>query len=527
MTSASAVKLTHVRDVRIKRLLYLYLSFATESESAIWLQIMNSIQNDLADPDPNTRLAALLFLTDSLSLSQTMTESRVSGVRQCLQDKSPYVRRCAIAGISKLFQIFSLKGIEYEGKQTMEYISSMIYYEEDPAVITGCLHALQLCQSNVSRHAPLFSLLSRLELVENWTKAEILSLFSVLTTPSKMTPEEIFSVLNLVDTCLNEKYPLFLSMMCISIMLKVSAEFRSVHADVTMRVAKCLLKELKVLRPDMCDLFFIVLNAVSSSLDMNLAEHFSDFLLLESDSAVTRLHKLKLLQRSCTKENAGIVMKQLMFCCLATGHTELKAAAVEILFTLYKYLPTQCCACLHSLLNHDECTILDAAVGVLHKIKVSCPEYLLDDRAAKLTGVYRKLSSGDSKSACLRLAVMKTEHANVRSLVAILHDEVNKWDAISSVTVKLSVLKAVLACYFVLPKSVLPLLRAALNSSVKDPDWRVRRMGKFYCAILRRNVNFTRHIISHRQSPPPAGDHPDVFKLQSMDLLTLSRSMLH
>ena len=100
---SDVVKLVSCSNMEIKKMTYMYLveyaDYSTQCREMALLSI-NSFQRGLADAEQLIRALALRVLT--CIRVPDILQIQILAVRKCIQDNSPYVRKCAANSISKL-----------------------------------------------------------------------------------------------------------------------------------------------------------------------------------------------------------------------------------------------------------------------------------------------------------------------------------------------------------------------------------------------------------------------------------------
>nr|XP_039272111.1 AP-4 complex subunit beta-1-like [Styela clava] len=498
----SVIQLTQVKDVRVKKIVYLYLSFVGEHDSEIWLHITNSISNDLLEPNPFVRKAAILILTDSHSISSLLNETRINSITNCLKDNNPSVRRYAVAGIGKLYRLFSIQKVEFDTATVFDKLVQMIYVDEDPTVIVECIRCLQLGKKHEVKTELLISLLERMDMVEEWTKMEIVVLFTKCSNPLKMTHEEIFQVLNILDPHLDDKNPIFFTLSCATAMLHVSKRFAKIYSDVKTRIVDFLISQLALVTLPMQSLHLIMLNELlDKSSNSKLFPYWKKFLLLSTDDAFLKVQKLKILSRTATTENVLTIFRHITGIIMTAIESELIFEAVDSLTVLHQHLPSNCETFLQSILKHDNTSIVDSALVALWKIQsdlkdkeLSIDSNTLMDEVVK---IYRKLSCDYSKVAFLSLVcTFSRSKPHMKIIMKILKQEIATWSHISDYLFKLVLLRSAFIFYFIFPKSFQTILGEIMHLMSSENNLILNRHAMMYYTFLKTNVEAAKTFAS-------------------------------
>lgn len=191
------------RDLVVKKMVYLYLTSYAQEHPDMALMCVNTLHRDCNDIDPMVRGLALRSLC-SLRLP-SMSEYMVDPIRKSLADPNAYVRKTAVMGVLKLF---NLQPDMVNDSNLVDQLYAMI---EDPdgGVSANCIMVLNevllnnkdgASGSGLVLNQPLVHhLLGRLNDFNEWGLHHVLEL---LVRYEPYDEQEVFSVMNLLDPVL-------------------------------------------------------------------------------------------------------------------------------------------------------------------------------------------------------------------------------------------------------------------------------------------------------------------------------------
>ena len=191
------------RDLVVKKMVYLYLTSYAQEHPDMALMCVNTVHRDCNDIDPMVRGLALRSLC-SLRLP-SMSEYMCDPIRKSLSDPNAYVRKTAVMGVLKLF---NLQPDMVKDSNLVDQLYAMI---EDPdgGVSANCIMVLNEVLLNskdgaggsglVLNQPLVHHLLGRLNDFNEWGLHHVLEL---LVRYEPYDEQEVFSVMNLLDPVL-------------------------------------------------------------------------------------------------------------------------------------------------------------------------------------------------------------------------------------------------------------------------------------------------------------------------------------
>ncbi|KAL7722946.1 AP complex subunit beta [Entamoeba marina] len=335
------LKIIQTNDVPLKQLIYLYITaYASSNEQAAILTV-NSLVIDSHNYNPHVRGLALRTM-GNIKLQMT-AEYFFQPLLNGLDDKDPYVRRCAVLGMLKLLQL-NCGNIDKE--QVINKIIEMLN-DKDPTVVGNCLHVLDEFSDiaiNIKKTEVISSLLSLMEGSKEYDQAIFLHWFNEYEPKSKEEAERIVqmvfdkaSVTNegvVIDTIkLVKRYYSYLDKEKIeeyvsilgNVIMKINANLTSTKAHDTLYVFYRNIKHF-----------------IKHELD-TFTDQYYCFYISYDDPLYLRLEKLEILLMLSTPSNAHDILDELLEYSLASidfaPHT---LNAIAMLANKHPTISTKC-----------------------------------------------------------------------------------------------------------------------------------------------------------------------------------------
>ena len=149
------VKNVVTKNVELKKLVYMYLVHFAEQKQEEALLSINNFQKDLDDRNQFLRALALRVMS-SLNV-QDITAVILVGIKKCLHDMSPYVRKAAALGIIKVYR----QNPEEMGNECTELIGELLK-DNNTMVLGAAVHAFnEVCPTQYDLIHPVFRKLCR------------------------------------------------------------------------------------------------------------------------------------------------------------------------------------------------------------------------------------------------------------------------------------------------------------------------------------------------------------------------------
>ncbi len=190
-------------DIVHRKMVYLYLTTYAKSSGDLAILTINTLQKDTRDVDPSIRGLALRSIC-SMHM-ENMLEYLVPAITTGLSDGSGYVRKTAVFGVLKLYDLVSRKSLPSSEITLFEHqLVSMLSSDPDPMVTTNIILALEEMRQLVPviTKELVYSLLRRFGTFSEWGRSIILN--SVLARYSPSSDDELFEIMNCLDIYMHQ-----------------------------------------------------------------------------------------------------------------------------------------------------------------------------------------------------------------------------------------------------------------------------------------------------------------------------------
>ncbi|KAH0785266.1 Adaptin N terminal region family protein [Histomonas meleagridis] len=146
---SSILQCVKTSDMELKRLIYLYLVHYSLFEPEQSILTVNTFILDAQDPNPLVR--ALAVRSMCRIRVESVAEYMVSPLKQSLEDPDPYVRKTAVLGVVKLYDIIP------ETVENSELFKALISHlnDDNPLVVSNTAAAIY--EINERRTTPIFT----------------------------------------------------------------------------------------------------------------------------------------------------------------------------------------------------------------------------------------------------------------------------------------------------------------------------------------------------------------------------------
>lgn len=194
MVMASATQ-----DMVQKKMVYLYLTNYSESNSELAILAVNTFLKDCRDEDPMIRGLALRSLC-SINLVN-MVEYLQPAVQRALQDVNGYVRKTAVIGVVKLFHISRSAVLDCE---IVDRLKGLVH-DNDAHVVANTICAVEEVLADEGGLQPsreiITNLLNRLNQFSEWGQCAVLRILAKYQVADE---SEMFDIMNILDSLLKQ-----------------------------------------------------------------------------------------------------------------------------------------------------------------------------------------------------------------------------------------------------------------------------------------------------------------------------------
>jgi len=159
------VKLVSVQNLEIRKMVYTYLVHYANYDSncrELALLSINAFQRGLTDGDSAWIRASALRVLTSIQVSDVL-QIQILGVKKCIHDSSPYVRKCAANALCKLYPRIPshIDGMRKELVEDCWY--QLIKNEASVMVLSSCMMSFaEICPDRLDLLHPVYRKLCHL-----------------------------------------------------------------------------------------------------------------------------------------------------------------------------------------------------------------------------------------------------------------------------------------------------------------------------------------------------------------------------
>ena len=144
------VKLVAIPNLEVRKMVYIYLArYANHDASCREMALLsiNAFQRGLSDREPLCRSLALRVLT-AMDVPDVL-QLQILGVRTCIKDTSPYVRKCAVNAVGKLYPRCLPHDLT-QAEALVEIVTKVLEEDGSTMVLTSAMIAFcEICPSRL------------------------------------------------------------------------------------------------------------------------------------------------------------------------------------------------------------------------------------------------------------------------------------------------------------------------------------------------------------------------------------------
>ncbi|XP_007485233.2 AP-4 complex subunit beta-1 isoform X1 [Monodelphis domestica] len=490
------VKASATVDIVQKKLVYLYMCTYAPLKPDLALLAINTLCKDCSDPNPMVRGLAL----------RSMCSLRMPGVQEYIQqpilnglrDKASYVRRVAVLGCAKMYNLHG--DSEIDGALVNELYS--LLRDQDPIVVVNCLRALEEIlkqEGGVVINKPIaHHLLNRMPDLDQWGQAEVLGF---LLRYQPRSEEELFAILNLLDSSLQSSSPAVV-MAATKLFLILAKEFPHVQTDVLVRVKGPLLAACSSESRELCFAALCHVRRILRSLPGHFSSHYKKFFCSYSEPHYIKLQKVEVLCELVNDENVQQVLEELRDYCTDVS-ADLAQAAIFAIGGIARTYTDQCVQILTELLVLRQEHITSAVVQTFRNLVWLCPQ-CTEAICQALPGCEESIQDSEGKQALIWLLGVHGE--TIPNAPYVLEDFVENVKAETFPGVKMELLTALLRLFLSRPAECQDMLGRLLYYCIEEEkDMAIRDRGLFYYRLLLTGIDEVKQILCSPKSDPSLG----------------------
>ncbi|XP_004227295.2 AP-4 complex subunit beta-1-like [Ciona intestinalis] len=502
------VQLSQLKDTRIKKLVYLYLTLTVKVSPDILLLMTNSIFGDTTDPSPVVRCCVLESVVKLDMEWEKSREVVLSVLDKGLQDPASSVRNLAVAGICNIFKIHG-DHIMTDAKYLFGKVVTLLQNDPDPTVVVNCVRCIAECDgTNNSIQEFLLSLIERINMLDYWPAVTILTVANSKLECKKLSENDIFSLLNQLDCLTHPSHTTTLQFESFSLMLKLSKNLPNVRKDLT---AQLISRYLNMLPLSSSALKFTILkNLLQFARDPNnktiFQEKLYSFMLVYGDSFYVKTAKLELLLCLTSEQNADALFDNIRPYLHNNSHCVVRLV-FKMLEVLFQFLPLKISYSIRQLLTSKSEIVLEACVNVLaHLVHGDCgnqpnidiSQLFSCELTDQLLASYNHLASDEAKCSIVCLILRSPEERHLKQISELLSAEVSKHFSETIVNSMMAhcILRAVVNLFLKWPKYFEKMLKTLFSRIVEIGKGDLYDSVRLYYGLMKHDIETAKHVVN-------------------------------
>ncbi|OHT02090.1 Adaptin N terminal region family protein [Tritrichomonas foetus] len=477
-------------DIQLKKLAYLYLIKYSSQEPEQAIMAVNTFIQDSQDANPIVR--ALAVRTMCRIRLQSVAENMIIPLKRAMKDESPYVRKTAAFGVSKLYDILP-DAVENAG--LFDQLLSLLR-DENPMVVSNTIAAI--FEINQTRSKPILTLtaetvipiLSALNDCTEWCQTMILDALSQYVPESTDHAESLID--RLVPFLKNANPAVVIgAFKCIYIFMEYDE-----------RGPPAILPE--IIPPFMTlllsaehEIQYVVLRTLSLFVlryPKALSHEITVFFCKYNDPAYIKMEKLEIMMSICSRSNAKVVLDELGEYCNAVDVAFVKKAIHCIGQIALKFEATApaCVDVLMKLLQGKADYAVEESVIVICDILRRFPQRY-DKVIEQVCKVLEQIKEPASRAAAIWIL---GEYSDTIENIDILLDPFLDTFHDEDQAVQIQLITSLVKCFINKPDKSTDQLQFILNEASKEsvaPD--VRNQALIYYRLLRQDVSLAKDVV--------------------------------
>ncbi|XP_019585945.2 AP-4 complex subunit beta-1 isoform X3 [Rhinolophus sinicus] len=331
--------------------------------------------------------------------------------------------------------------------------------------------------------------------LDQWGQAEVLSF---LLRYQPRSEEELFDILNLLDSCLKSSSP-GVVMGATKLFLILARQFPHVQTDVLVRVKGPLLAACSSESRELCFAALCHVRQILRSLPGHFSSHYKKFFCSYSEPHYIKLQKVEVLCELVNDENVQQVLEELRGYCTDVS-ADLAQAAVFAIGGIARTYTDQCVQILTELLGLRQEHITTVVVQTFRDLVWLCPQ-CTEAVCQALPGCEEIIQDGEGKQALIWLLGVHGER--IPNAPYVFEDFVDNVKSETFPAVKMELLTALLRLFLSRPAECQDALGRLLHYSIEEEkDMAVRDRGLFYYRLLLAGVDEVKRVLCSPKSDP-------------------------
>ncbi|KAH7826863.1 Adaptor protein complex 1 (AP-1), beta subunit [Monocercomonoides exilis] len=487
-------------DLELKKLIYLYLINYSKSEPELALHAVNTFDKDTKSPNPLVRALALRTM-GCIRIDQ-ITEYMCEPLHRCLKDEDPYVKKTAVLGVLKMYDI-NPQLVEDEG--FLDTLKELLG-DGNPMVVSNCVAALSEIQM-AHPDQTIFEitteirqkLIAALSQASEWGQVHILDALAVFYNPeSTAEAEEVAE--RVVVHLIHDNSAVVLSSAKVILKMLPLMENKDLIQQMYKKMAPPLVSLLSS-PPEVRYVALRNLNLIVQRLPSLLSGEIKVFFSKYNDPIYVKMEKLEIMMLLVNESNVTNVLNELKEYATEVD-VDFVRKAVRAMGRCAILLPEAANVCVDALVQLVETSqvnyVIQEAIIVIKDIFRKYPNKY-ESIIVKLCNKLQSLDEPEAKAAMIWII---GEYADrIEESDKILESYFVETFQDEPPNVQLAILTATVKVFLAIPESQ-PLLQQVLKLATKksdNPDLRDR--GYIYWRLLSSNKELARSVVRCHKPP--------------------------
>jgi vesicle coat complex subunit len=479
-------------DLVQKKMVYLYLVNYAESNSELAILAINTLQKDCRDDDPMIRGLALRSLC-SLNLVN-MVEYLHPAVKTALEDVNGYVRKTAVIGVVKVFNISRQMVLD---SPLIDIMKRMVH-DSDAHVVANTIYALEEVLVDEGGYFPTKEiatmLLNRLQQFSEWGQCAVLG---VLTKYRVADEGEMFDIMNILDALLKQSSSAVV-LAVTKIFMDLTSNRRELQLEVMKRLRAPLLTLMATATPELAYTVLVHIQALC----MRGVQHsevfgseFKQFFCRYNEPSYIKTVKIDILTSLADANSSEAIVQELSEY-VTDVDAEISRRSIQAIGKVAVNVPSTAeliVGTLATLLELDIDYVSTEAAVVMKDLVRKYPEQF--ERASGAVERCIKIVT-EPEGKCALLWILGEYGLLIEDAPYLLEPMIDGFLEETSGSVRLEMLTATVKLFFCRPPEMQTMLGRLLQKAIQEtthPD--VRDRALLYYRLLEHSPEEARRVI--------------------------------
>ncbi|KAH0785548.1 Adaptin N terminal region family protein [Histomonas meleagridis] len=487
---SSMLRCVKTDDLELKKLVYLYLINYSTQEPEQAIMAVNTFIKDSEDNNPLVR--ALAVRTMCRIKLHSVAEYMVIPLKKCLHDDSPYVRKTAVFGVTKLYDVIPEA---VENAQLFEDLLQSLQ-DENPMVVSNATAAI--AEINEKRSTPIFTLNSQsitpiLSATTSCTEWCQTILYDAISRYKPESADDADFLIDRLIPYLKHKNPSVVigSFKCIFLFMPYS---HKKNAEIFPQIIPPFITLVTSAEPEIQYVILRTLSLFVQKYPKSLTREIRVFFCNYNDPSYIKMEKLEIIVTICGPQNTQIVLDEFSEYC----------NEIDVMFV------RKTIRCIGKIAIKIEASVR-RCVDILIRLVAGKADYAIEESVIVLCDILRRFPGSfestieticgsierlkDARARAAGIWILG-EYCDVIKNVDILLDPFLDTFGDEQPYVQLQLLTAFVKVYLKNPESSKDQLQFILNEAVKDkyvPD--VVNRALIYWRLLSTDQDFSKEIV--------------------------------